>query len=191
MSDKPHIVRVVADEARRMYFRRRREREALPRPRIRHQEIGVEFVDQEFIPYADLGYNSDIGFFRLSQTFDVPNEAAPFAAAGRLIDPGGIVVTTGASHRLTNDEIGGLLERHVAGDYGEFGQFYNLDVDDAMLTAESLEPADRGTANKVHTLTGLDTIVSAYTVREHCIWVITEAGENRTTLLLFAGPARG
>lgn len=191
MSEKPHIVRVVADEARRLYFRRRGGREVLPRPRVRHEEIGVEFADQDFIPYADLGYNSDIGFFCLSKTFDVPNEAAPFAAAGRLIDPGGIVVSSGVAHRLTNDEIRGLLGRHVAGDYGEFGEFYHLDVDDAMLTAESLGTADRGTANKVHTLTGLDAIVSAYTVREHRIWVITEAGESRTTLLLFAGPAPG
>ena len=191
MSDKPHIVRVVADEARKMYFRRRRGREALPRPRIRQEEIGVEFVDQEFIPYADLGYNGDIGFFRLSKTFDVLNEAAPYAAVGRLIDPGGIVVTTGASHRLTNDEMRDLLDRHVAGDYGEFGEFYNLDVDDTMLTAESLGLSDRGVANKVYTLTGLDAIVSAYTVREHRIWVITEAGENRTTLLLFAGLVEG
>lgn len=191
MSEKPHIVRVVADEARRLYFRRRGGREVLPRPRVRHEEIGVEFADQDFIPYADLGYNSDIGFFCLSKTFDVPNEAAPFAAAGRLIDPGGIVVTTGVSHRLTNDEIRGLLDRHVAGDYGEFGEFYHLDVDDAMLTAELPGLFDRGAANKVHTLTGLDAIVSAYTVREHRIWVITEAGENRTTLLLFAGPAPG
>ena len=174
-----------------MYFRRRGGREMLPRPRIRQEEIGVEFVDQGFIPYAELGYNSDIGFFRLSDTLDVPNEAAPYAAAGRLIDPGGIVVTTGASNRLTNDEIHGLLDRHVAGDYGEFGEFYNLDVDDAMLTADSLDLSERGPANKVHTLTGLEAIVSAYTVREHRIWVITEAGENRTTLLLFAGPAGG
>ncbi len=191
MSQKPHIVRVVADEARKMYFRRRHGREALPRPRIRQEEIGVEFVDHEFIPYADLGYNSDIGFFCLSKTLDVPNEAAPYAAAGRLIDPGGIVVTTGASHRLTNDEIRDLLDRHVAGDYGEFGEFYNLDVDDAMLTAESFGHSERGAANKVYTLTGLDAIVSAYTVREHRIWVITEAGENRTTLLLFAGLVEG
>ncbi|MBP6015447.1 MAG: hypothetical protein KA586_01915 [Candidatus Promineofilum sp.] len=190
MLQKPHIVRLVADEARKIYFRPH-GRYALPRPRIRHEEIGVEFVDQEFIPYADLGYSSDIGFFRLSKTFNVPNEAAPYAAAGRLIDPGGIVVTTGASHYLTNDEIRGLLDRHVAGDYGEFGQFYNLDVDDAMLTAESPGLSDRGAANKVHTLTGLDAIISAYTVREYRIWVITEAGENRTTLLLLAGPAGG
>ena len=48
----------------------------------------------------------------------------------------------------------------------------------------------RGLANKAHTLSGLDAIVSAYTVRGHRIWVITEAGDNRATLLLLAGPAR-
>ena len=190
MSDKPHIVRVVADEARRLYYRRHRDRDALPQPCICENEIGVEFKDEGFIPYADLGYSSDIGFFRISETSDVPNEAMPYAASGRLIDLGQIIVTTGASRRLTNDEIRDLLERHASGDFGEFGEFYDLDVDDSMFTADPVQLSQTGPANKVNTLTGMDAIVSAFTVRGYRVWTITEAGENRTTLVMFAGPAR-
>ena len=92
MSDKPHIVRVGLIRPENV-LTPPRARSSAPSS-IRHQEIGVEFVDQEFIPYADLGYNSDIGFFacRKPSTFE---RSCAFAAAGRLIDPGGIVVTTG------------------------------------------------------------------------------------------------
>ena len=191
MYEKPHIIRVVADEARKLFFGRNRELDAIPRPQVRENEIGVAFDDGEFIPYADLGYSSDIGFFRLSDTDGVVNETAPFAAGGRLIDLGQIIISTGASRRLTNDEIRGLLERHAAGDYGEYGEFYELEVDDNLLAGDLAWVPDRGLANKAHTLSGLDAIISAYTVRAHRIWVITEAGDTRTTLLLFAGPARG
>lgn len=190
MYEKPHIVRVVADEARKLFFGRNRDLDTLLRPQVREDEIGVLFDDGEFIPYADLGYSSDIGFFRLSETSGVPNEAAPYAAGGRLIDLGQIIISSGASRRITNDEIRDLLERHASGDYGEYGEFYELDVDDNLLNGELAWVPDRGLANKVNTLSGLDAIVSAYTVREHRIWVITEAGDNRTTLLLFAGPIR-
>ncbi|MCL4803136.1 MAG: hypothetical protein KJ046_02420 [Anaerolineae bacterium] len=190
MSEKPHIIRVVADEARQLFFYRGRDYRFLPKPRVQDEEIGVEFVDGEFIPYADLGYSRDIGFFRLSETEGVLNEAAPYAAAGHLIDLGQVVLTTGISTRITNDEIRDLLERHASGDFGEFGEFINLDVDDEMLSHDPGLLHDTGLANKVNILTGMDAVVSAYSVRQHRIWVITEAGEKRTTLLLFAGPVR-
>lgn len=190
MYEKPHIVRVVADEARKLFFGRNRAFDAIPRPQIREDEIGVTFDDGTFIPYADLGYSGDIGFFRLSESTGITNEAAPYAAGGHLIDLGQIILSTGASRRLTHDEVRDLLERHAAGDYGDYGEFYELDVDDTLLTGDLPWVPDRGLANKAHTLSGLDAIVSAYTVRGHRVWVITEAGDNRTTLLLFAGPAR-
>lgn len=191
MSNRPHIVRVVADEARRQLFIRRRSQANPPQPRIRDDEIGVEFETGEFIPYADLGYSGDVGFFRLSEATDETNEAAPYAAGGRLIDLGQIVVTAGASRRLTNDEIRDLLDRHAAGDFGDYGEFYDVDISDEMLRADPADLVPNGAANKVNTLTGAGAIVSAYTVGAFRIWVITEAGENRTTLLLFAGPAAG
>ena len=189
MSEKPHIIRIVADEARRQYYQRHQARAGLPRPRIWESEIGVEFDDGCFIPYADLGYHEDIGFFRLSESSDVANQAAPFAASGRLIDCGQIVVTTGVSLHLTVEEIRDLLARHSRGDFGAYGEFYDLDVSDEMLLEKGGQPLPPGVVNKVNTLTGLNPIVSAYTVREHAVWVITEAGEKRTTLLIYAGSA--
>lgn len=190
MSDRPHIVRIVADDARRLFFSRHRNRASLPQPRVLDDEIGVEFEDGEFIPYADLGYSSETGYFRLSETTGVRNEAAPYAAEGQMIDWGQIIVTTGAARRLTNDMIKELLDRHASGDYGEFGEFFDLDVDDDMLLADANEIPDLGLANKVNTLTGLEPIMSVYTVDENRYWVITEAGEKRSTIILFAGPAR-
>jgi len=124
MSEKPHIIRIVADEARRQYYQCRRARAELPRPRIADNEIGVEFDDGRFIPYADLGYHDDVGFFRISETPEPASQAAPFAASGRLIDCGQVVVTTGVSLRLKAEEIRGLLDRHSRGDFGTYGEFY-------------------------------------------------------------------
>ena len=132
-----------------------------------------------------------MGFFRLSEATGDTNEAAPYAASGRLIDLGQIVVTAGASRRLTNDEIRDLLDRHAAGDFGDYGEFYDLDVSDELLCASPAQLVPDGVTNKINTLTGVGAIVSVYTVRDLRVWVITEAGENRTTLLLFAGPAAG
>lgn len=190
MSDKPHIVRLVADDARRRFFARHHNRAALPQPRILDDEIGVEFEDGEFIPYADLGYSSEEGYFRLSETTGMHNEAAPYAAEGHMIDWGQIIITTGAARRLTNDVIKELLERHASGDYGEYGEFFDLDVDDDMLLANPDEIPDPGLANKVNTLTGIQPIMSVYTVGENRYWVITEAGEKRSTIILFAGLAQ-
>ncbi|MBK7217966.1 MAG: hypothetical protein IPH95_13185 [Candidatus Promineofilum sp.] len=189
MPAKPHIIRIVAAEARRQYYALRRPRADLPRPRIWEGEIGVEFDDGRFIPYADLGYHDDVGFFRLSEESDVVNQAAPFAASGRLIDCGQVVVTTGVSLRLTGEEIGQLLARHAGGDFGAYGEFYDLDVSDEMLREEAAPPQPPGLVNKVNTLTGLNPIVSAYSVRDHAVWVITEAGEKQTTVLIYAGSA--
>jgi hypothetical protein len=173
-----------------LFFSRRRNRAAVPQPRILDDEIGVEFEDGEFIPYADLGYSSETGYFRLSETEGVRNEAAPYAAEGRMIDWGQVIVSTGAARRLSNDVIKELLERHAAGDYGEYGEFFDLDVDDDMLLSDAGHIPDPGLANKVNTLTGIEPIMSLYTVDDNRYMVITEAGEKRSTMLLFAGPAR-
>lgn len=189
MSDKPHIVRLVAEEARRQFYHPRHDRAPRMLPRILNDEIGVVLNDGQFIPYADLGYHGDIGFFRLSETTDVANEAAPYASTGRLIDCGQIVVTTSVGRRLSQDEIRTVLECHTTGDFGDFGEFYELDITDEMLGEGPAHLWTLGQRNKANTLTGLAPIVSAYTVRDHLVWVITEAGEKRTTVLLYAGVA--
>lgn len=41
---------------------------------------GVIFLDEgEFIPLTDLGYNTNIGFYRISRFPDVKNEAETYA----------------------------------------------------------------------------------------------------------------
>lgn len=185
--EKPHIVRVVAGEARRQFYGMPRSHP--PRPRILEDEIGVEFEDGRFIPFADLGYHADIGFFRLSETTGVTNEAAPFAAAGQLVDCGQIVVTPGISKRISNEEIRGLLARHAAGDFGDYGEFYDLDVTDEMLRERPAHLMTPGLLSKVNALSGLNPVASAYAIGEHQVWLITEAGQKPTTILLYAGPA--
>lgn len=188
MKDRPHIIRMVADRARSLYYTQNRPREALPSPRIVGDEIGVQFDDGRFIPYADLGFNHDVGFYRLSEVDGLPNEAEPFAAAGKLINQGHVLVTTGVAERLSNPQIRGLIDRHTSGDYGSFGEFFDIDVPQEALGAEGAAGASRAVQNKVSTLSGLDAVISEYEVDGSRIWVMTEAGDNRTTVLLFAGP---
>ncbi|MFO7662368.1 MAG: hypothetical protein R6X18_07215 [Chloroflexota bacterium] len=190
MITKPHIVRLVADEVSRVFYHHRPIPHASVRPRILDEEIGVEFESGDFIPYADLGYSCDIGFFRLSGDFDVANDSLPYAAAGQLINYGQVLVTASVSQHLSNDDIRNLLQRHTSGDYGEFGEFYELDITDGMLMNAHVSSIWSASQNKVNTLTGLETITSEYVVDTHRIRVITEAGEDRTTVILFAGTIR-
>ncbi len=188
MTNKPHIIRMVADRACKLYYGQNKPRATLPSPRILEDEIGVRFADGRFIPYADLGFHRDRGFYRLSETFDVPNESAPFAAGGKLLHAGQVIVTTGVSARLSPGTIRALVDRHTAGDYGSHGDFYDIDVTDDLLRLERLDGVARGVANKVNTLTGLNAVHSEYVVDGQRIWVVTEAGDNRTTVLMYAGP---
>lgn len=184
---KPHIVRLVADKASELYYTAARRGDDLPQPRIVGEEIGVVFGGDVFIPYSDLGYNENLGFYRLSASPDVPNQAAPYAAGGALINPGKITVTPGVARRLSNEEIRTLLERHVSGDFGEFGRFYEIDVTDEMLREGVVAS---GGMSKVNAMTGLDCVVSEFIVRDARVWVITEPGQTRSTIFVLAGVER-
>ena len=159
----------------------------IPRPRLMDDEIGVLFGDGQFIPYADLGFHHDLGFYRLSDVEGLPNEAAPFAATGKLVNAGQIVVTTGVTDRLTADEIRDLVTRHTTGDFGQHGDFYEIDLTDDELRRGSPQATTIGVLNKIGALSGLGSIISEYPVRGYRIWVITESGDNRSTVLVFAG----
>lgn len=187
MNSKPHIVRMVADRAREQYYTQRKLSIDIPRPRVIGDEIGVLFGDGRFIPYGDLGFHHDLGFYRLSEEMRLPNEAAPFAASGRLLDTGSIVVTTGVTARLTVDEVGELVYRHTSGDFGRHGDFYEIDVSDEELQRGSPQATTIAVLNKIGALSGLGAIISEYHVRDSRIWVITESGDNRSTVLVFAG----
>jgi hypothetical protein len=187
MVNKPPIVRLVADKASELYYSAALRGDDLPQPRIIDDEIGVVFGGKTFIPYADLGYNEDLGFYRLSAVPDVANQAAPFAAGGSLVNPGKITITPGVAKRLTNEEISALLNRHVVGDFGELGRFFDIDVTDEMLL-EGVPVA--GGMSKVNALTGLDCVMSEFVVRDARVWVITEPGQHRSTIFVLAGLER-
>lgn len=187
MANKPTIVRLVADKASELYYSAARRGDDLPQPRVISEEIGVVFGGDVFIPYSDLGYHENLGFYRLSASPDVANQAAPYAAGGALINPGKITITPGVAKRLNNDEIRTLLGRHVAGDFGEFGRFYDIDVTDEMLL-EGVPAA--GGMSKVNALTGLDCVMSEFVVRDARIWLITEPGQQRSTIFVLAGLER-
>lgn len=187
MNQKPHIIRMVADRARALYYTQHRLPVDIPRPRYIDEEIGVLFGDGQFIPYADLGFHRDLGFYRLSEVEHLPNEAAPFAATGKIVNAGYVVVTTGVTERLTADEIRDLVTRHTTGDFGQHGDFYAIDVSDEALRRGSPQAATIGVLNKIGALSGLGAIISEYIVRGFRFWVITESGDNRSTVLVFAG----
>lgn len=187
MAKKAHIVRKVAEEVRRLQYDRLTTPGAYVRPRIMDDEIGVEFHSGAFIPYADLGYSFDIGFFRLSETRDVENDTLPYAASGQLLDYGQVILTPSVSHLLSNDQVCELLKRHGSGDFGVFGEFYDLEVTDEMLRDGPPLMASLGPVNKVNTLTGMEAVTSEYVVGSFRIRVITEAGESRSTIFLLAG----
>lgn len=187
MNQKPHIVYKVAEENRRLFYDQLTTPGAFIRPRMYGEEIGVEFQSGEFIPYADLGYSYDIGFFRISETEDVENDALPFAASGQLIDCGQVILTPNVAPLLSNETINELLKRHVSGDFGDLGEFYDLDVTDEMLLEGTSTRRPGGVPNKVSILTGMEAVVSEYTVGRHRVRVITEAGESRSTIFLLAG----
>lgn len=189
MDHRPHIVRMVADRARELYFTQRRLPIDIPRPCYEGEEIGVRFADGQFIPYADLGFHHDLGFYRLSEVTGLISEAAPYAAAGKIVNAGNIIVTTGVSERLTADEIRDLIVRHTTGDFGRHGDFYAIDVTNDELRRGSQQAATIGVLNKVGALSGLGAIISEYIVGADRIWVITENGDTRSTVLIYAGLA--
>jgi hypothetical protein len=187
MVNKPPIIRLVADKACELYYAAALRGADLPQPRVLSDEIGVVFGGDLFIPYADLGYNDELGFFQLSASPEIDNQAAPYAAGGTLISPGKITVTPGVALRLSAEEIRTLLDRHVSGDFGEFGRFYEIDITDEMLR-EGVSVV--GGMSKVNALTGLDCVISEYVVRDGRIWVITEPGPQRSTIFVLAGVER-
>lgn len=187
MDQKPHIVYKVAEENRRLFFDRLTTPGAYVRPRVLGDEIGVEFHNGEFIPYADLGYSYDIGFFRISETQEVANDALPYAASGQLIEFGQVILTSSVARLLSPDLVNELLRRHVSGDYGEFGEFYDLEITDEMLLNGPADAFLGGSLNKVSTLTGMEAVTSEYVVGRHRVRIVTEAGEDRSTIFLLAG----
>jgi hypothetical protein len=77
---------------------------------------------------------------------------------------GRVVATTGVSESLSNDEMTGLIRRHVAGDWGE-------------VNAHDAEENELGLRNGLR-------IFSVYRARDgRKVWVITEADRSSTTIM--------
>jgi hypothetical protein len=111
----------------------------------------------------------------------------PYAALGQLIDFGQVVLTSSVSRLLSHEDIRELLRRHGSGDFGEYGEFYDLELTDEILRESRISTLSVGPLNKKNTLTGLEAVTSEYVVGQHRIRLITEAGEDRSTIFLLAG----
>ena len=83
-------------------------------------EAGVTFTDEnEFIAFGDLGYNKELGFYRISRFPDEPNEAGVnFSTVSFLDDDGDGLYREWAI--LVDD----LTDGFVIGKWGEVTQFY-------------------------------------------------------------------
>ncbi|MEZ4518367.1 MAG: hypothetical protein R3C44_16615 [Chloroflexota bacterium] len=81
-----------------------------------------------------------------------------------------------------------LVTRHTAGDFGQHGDFYEIDVTDEELQLGSRQATTIGVLNKIGALSGLGSIISEYVVRDYRIWVITESGDNLRSLQFWSLP---
>ena len=77
--------------------------------------------------------------------------------------PGTVVATVGALEVATNEQIAGLLARHLSGDWGD------VDAEDAKANETALKHGMR--------------ILSSYRVGSSKLWLITEADRSATTVL--------
>lgn len=77
--------------------------------------------------------------------------------------PGTVSATVGALEIATNEQIAGLLARHLSGDWGD------VDAQDAQANEQALKHGMR--------------ILSSYRVGNSKLWLITEADRSATTVL--------
>ena len=150
-------------------MRRRMFLGKIHRATITHADLDYEgsvTIDEELMEAAGILEHEEVHIWNVTNG----NRLATYALRG----PRGsrvICVNGAAAHHMKPGDVA------IIASFGE-------------MTDEEARMPRTGAASKVSTLTGMDAVVSAYTVREHRFWVITEAGESRTTLLLFAGAAR-
>ncbi len=152
--------------------------------RIFNDVIGVLFLEKnEFIPYYDLAYNQQTGFYRLSSFPDASNESLPFNTPNvPIIDLGRLVTTPEVQDSIPLLMLNKIVQRHQYGDWGKLKKFQHIQLTDDILVQGSLATSDETQLNKVATLTGLGRIRSCYYIEGNQYWIITEAG--LTTVLL-------
>jgi hypothetical protein len=77
---------------------------------------------------------------------------------------GQLLITPGAREVLSQADIASIIARHLGGDWGE------VPPEDAEENELSLREGFR--------------VLSAYTVKDQKVWIITEADRSATTILL-------
>jgi hypothetical protein len=110
------------------------------------------------------------------------------APASAQFNPGLIVVTPSVQ-ALVGDltPIKPLLDRHLSGDFGNFGHCTAIDISDHELQHGALATDDSGKLNKLAILGKYPSVLSEYAFDRQTIWVATEdvnGTETRTTVML-------
>jgi hypothetical protein len=79
------------------------------------------------------------------------------------------------------------LDRHLCGDFGSFGSFDGIELDDNELRYGFLETDETGKLNKLAILGRYYSVLSEYSVNGQIVWIMTEdvnGTETRTTVML-------
>ena len=185
---KEHIVKMIGDFGSGLYFKEGRRGKDIPAPRLIKGELGVLFEGEDFIPYGDLGFNSELGFYKLSSFPEYKNEALLFAEEGPILSLGQIVIPRGIEDRIKKEglEIPYLKEfitRYALGYWGSSGYWRDTEVTDKELRGGALETAEDNKLNFINTLSGINRIIASYITKLGKIWIITEADRSVTTIL--------
>lgn len=102
--------------------------------------------------------------------------------------PGMVVVTPSVQALVPGSAtIKNYLDRHLCGDFGEFGHFTAIEVSDYELTHGVVATDDSGKLNKLAILGKYHSVLSEYVLKSQTIWIITEdvsGTEARTTVML-------
>lgn len=186
--EKIHIVKMVADFCTAIYWR---EENYGISPVIRkiNGELGVDFEGADFIPYSDLGYNSELGFYQISAFPEFENETLPYSAEGQIITLKEVVMTRGIEAALRRaglefPYIAQLVARYSRGDWGDTGNWREIEVTDKEIQSGAMATAEGGKLNLIGALTGINRILASYTTEElGRVWIITESDRSVTTIL--------
>jgi hypothetical protein len=101
----------------------------------------------------------------------------------------GIIIVTPSVQALAGDStpIKTMLDRHLSGDFGNFGHFTAIEISDHELLHGALATDDSGKLNKLAILGKYPSVLSEYSLGNQTIWVATEdvnGTETRTTVML-------
>lgn len=188
--DSPeHIVKMIGDFCTEVNYGLGSINGIEPNIRIIEGALGVNFEGADFIPYSDLGYNSELGFYQISAFPGFENESLPYSAEGVILSLGEVVMTRGIEAALRRagldrDFVIGLIERYSRGDWGDLGNWREIEVTDKELQLGAMVTAEGAKLNLIGALTGINRLLASYTTEElGKVWIITESDRSATTIL--------